>query len=322
MAAPEKRDINKIFDAIDLSVNESNAPFSVDENAFGATMKRFDPSSEEEFPADSTCVILGKRRTGKSHLAMDLLGYVGHKYKAIVALTGTKFNGFWQKVMPSEYIHEGYQEHMVQKLLDMQEKRVVECIEQADNHGEHKEDCDCNVLLILDDVASETDLRNSVPLSMVFTKGRHYKISCWLLSQYAYAMSPAIRANVDLAFILHQTQLRSKEAVADEFLSQIRRREAGDLLSKFAAGYQVLVVNNTVPQAELSQVLSIYEAPQELKQEAVGDEEYWGAATKRPEERGQQFLQEAQKKKWSVKQLGQFPHCLLQTSDGGFLLNE
>lgn len=301
-------DIAKVMDSIDLRVNETNNTFMVDEDMFAAGMPEFDPDS---MPADSAVIVLGKRRTGKSHLVADLLSKVGHKYHDVVVYTGTKFNKFWQRYVPEEYVHEGFQQDHIAKLLKAKEAVVAECIDKSPNGQEHGPECKCETLVLLDDVASEYHLHESKELSQLYTKGRHFKMSPWILTQYAYALSPAIRSNTDYAFIMHQTQRKSKEAIADEFLSQIDRKSAASVMSRHTPGYQVMVIDNTVQEDELSKVLSRYQAVENLPDYTLGDDEYLDAVRKRREDIGSRETMHADEMRSRLKRpMGKWPHVL------------
>jgi hypothetical protein len=318
--------LDEIMQKVDLRVNETESAFVVDEDRFTKNLQEFDPTS---MPADAAVVILGKRRTGKSHTAMGMCDLLKDRYPTVVVSTGTKFNGFWQRIIPEEYVHEGFDEDLINKLMETQEARIqkkrleramlpIEQQKQAED-----EDQSLNLLYILDDVASEAHLHSSHALGALYTKGRHYKISPWLLSQYIYAMSPAIRSNTDFAFILHQSQRRSKDAIGDEFLSQIPRRDAASVMSKFTPGYQMLVIDNSQNTDELTDVLSTYQAPKELPQFNMGDEEYWQSTQAgEPSEFAQQDQRrrEAEEAIRRTAQMQLFPQVLQTSQDANQLL--
>lgn len=305
----ETRDITKKFDAIDLTVNEATGTFDVDQNIFNQAIKGFNP---DEMKTDGAMIILGKRRTGKSHLCMDLMSHIGDRYSTAVVLTGTKFNGYWQDIVPEEYIHSGFQESVLTTCMKSQKQVVRKC--RSENPDLHKRrECECNMVVILDDVASEEHLQRSLVLGALYTKGRHYYITPIVMSQYAYAISPAIRSNIDYAFIMHQTQRRSKDAIGDEWMSQVRRREAADIMSKHTPGYQVLVIDNSEATDDLGEVLSIYTAADEdsLIKAPLGHEEYYQAVQKRPEELQTEQMKEHDEMRGRQSQpMMQFPQCL------------
>lgn len=300
-------DVGQIMDQIDLRVDETKNTFLVDEDVFANGLGQFDP---ESMPADAAVIVLGKRRTGKSHLVMEILSKIGHKYHDCAVYTGTKFNKFWQQMIPEEYVHEGFQGDHIAKMLKAKEAVVAECLDRGGGR-DHADDCKCETLVVLDDVASEYHLHESKELAQLYTKGRHFKISPWLLSQYAYAMSPAIRSNTDYAFIMHQTQRKSKDAIADEFLSQVDRKTAAGIMSKHTPGYQVLVIDNTLAEDELGKVLSIYQAADKWDDFTVGDDEYYDAVRKRREQVGtEQTMHDDEMKDRMKRPLSKWPHCL------------
>lgn len=330
-------DIMRKFDKIDLNVRESDAPFDAENLSFPGTMPEFDPTT---MPSDAACVVLGKRRTGKSHLVRDIISKIYDRYPTVIVSTGTRFNGFWQEIMPEEYVHEGFDEDLIRRIMAEQEKKINERRRHVENKQQEEDASEdtftygerdhanandikknINLLYILDDVASEEHLHSSLALGAMFTKGRHYNISVWLLSQYVYAMSPAIRGNVDYAFIMHQSQRRSKEAIADEFMSQIpRRRDAAALMSKATPGYQCLVINNAKNTDELMETLSTYTAAEESPNYAVGDDEYYESVQvdHKVEELPLQMYSQRMTRETvdgMLNRVGKFPKCLQHSMD-------
>lgn len=270
---------------VDLNVIETDQQFEPESEGFARGVDQFDPTMME---TDFAAVSVGKRRSGKSHTARHILSKIHSKYHSVVIFTGTKFNGFWQAIMPTEYIHEGYDEQKLEDIVEAKQKEVLKCVLSSESGKDHAEDCKCDILILFDDVVSEQHLRRDTgPLQQLYVKGRHLKIAVWLLSQYAYAVSPTIRNNCDYIFIHHQNQRRSKDALADEFLSQISRRDAADLMSRTTPGYQTLVVDNSGNNDNLRETLRTITAPKDPEDFAVGDDDYYQAVAKRPSQMGQ-----------------------------------
>ena len=92
----------------------------------------------------------------------------------------------------------------MQKMADLNERK-------ADKAAYH-------VLLILDDCCSDNNFHQSKSLKQIFTKGRHYKITLMITSQYPYHVPPICRVNADYICV-GQLNTQGLEILTNEFLS-------------------------------------------------------------------------------------------------------
>lgn len=79
----------------------------------------------ENFPLHPAIVGFGKRRTGKSYTFRDVLFKAFRDIPFGICMTGTSYNGFWQKYIPSKFVFQGLNPQMMQALIDRQKKLVV-----------------------------------------------------------------------------------------------------------------------------------------------------------------------------------------------------
>ena len=87
-------------------------------------------------------------------------------------------------------------------------------------------------------------------------------------------MPPVVRSNTDYAFIMVQTQRRSKEALADEFLSLLDRQVAFKLMDQLAKGHDIMLVDNSENSTDLAEVVHSAHA-KDPGPFLLGCKEYW-----------------------------------------------
>jgi hypothetical protein len=75
-----------------------------------------------------------------------------------------------------------------------------------------------HVLLVLDDVCSDTDFHHSKTFKQIFTKGRHFKITLIITAQYPYHIPPIARVNCDW-FLCGQINTQGLEILCTEFIA-------------------------------------------------------------------------------------------------------
>jgi hypothetical protein len=75
-----------------------------------------------------------------------------------------------------------------------------------------------HVLLVLDDVCSDTDFHHSKTLKQLATKGRHYKITLFITCQYLYHVPPIFRSNVDWMLVV-QINSQGLDILTSEFIA-------------------------------------------------------------------------------------------------------
>ena len=301
-----------------VGVEETEQGFSAADGDFPAEPRVFDPAAE--LAVDSSVLFLGKRRTGKSFVARDWLAQLWERYGTIVVMTNTKFNGFWQEVMPRDFVHEGFDEDFLMFVMDEQRKRC----EAASEQGATPEDLERThaILIILDDVVSDVQVHASQALNQLYSQGRHFKIATWLLTQYVYAISPLVRGNRDITAILYQSHLKGKKAIHEEWLSQVRAGDAARILSTTTKDHNVLIVDNSVQSDELEETLAVYKADAEgpgkqgTRPFFVGSAEYREAGGV-PVDAGPGYEQPVNHR---ARKMEKWPECLLDRPDSSAYL--
>eukprot|EP01132_Coremiostelium_polycephalum_P009343 gene9343-11466_t len=216
---------------------ESNSSESESESNFERKKKKWnlDEWDPKTFKPDSSSLIIGKRRTGKSYFARWLCHKVKQHYPLVIVMTKTVINGWWEQCVSTNYIYDDWQPHIVRALI----KRNRDIL----TNKELKDQLNPNVLIILDDIIGENSFRNDPTLADLFTLGRHCKIGFILLTQYVYGVGPLARGNCDYIFSCMQTQNRQRTAIAEDYGDIMDKKDFYQLLDENTEDNSLLVID-------------------------------------------------------------------------------
>lgn len=197
-------------------------------------------------------VLLGKRNSGKSILALELIKKELHNFDRVYLFSPTeKINKFFTKggVVESNCIFDTFDEGFV--------KAVFKKIEQV-NSGLEKEN-QKKVLFILDDViGGEQNIHSSHGLSLLAVRGRHINISVIILIQSMTAVHPLLRGNTD-TMLVSTLNSSSVETLAQGFClgKQFSVKKFIDMYERTCTDYTFLCINNqTTKSNSISEIYS------------------------------------------------------------------
>jgi hypothetical protein len=219
----------------------------------------FDPGS---VPIDSSWVVFGRRRSGKSYFTRDMF-YAWHKtLDHGLIMTKTKHNHFFQVVppetvpkryaedyqggfIPDKAVVQGFESVQVQALMDFQED-LIKHEEEFERAG-YKMPC----FLWLDDVVDSKVIMlegDHGILAQMFQQGRHFAIMVGINTQYPRSVPTKMRDNVDYAVIFKQDSRQEFEAIIDHYCGELNRRTAQELIHLYThpgddGAKQCLIIN-------------------------------------------------------------------------------
>lgn len=172
-----------------------------------------------EFPEYPSVLLVSQRRAGKSTALRSILKEYGRDYDEIFIISQTaKFNDdyyFVEKdhIFPAQQIDLIIPAILSQAEDDILKKKKVER------------------LIILDDVMGY--VRNNDEVSGLFTRGRHFKITTFLIVQRISAVKPEIRNNSDIVLSALSKSKEVQEFFVEEFLSaNFDKKTAYDIFKK------------------------------------------------------------------------------------------
>ena len=197
--------------------------------------------------------MLAKRNSGKSVLLKHLVEAEKHKFARIYVICPTeKINRFYSDIVDEECIFDSYDEKWVNKLID----KMTE-INSNKPAKERK-----NILLILDDLVSDTNFHQSPSFKKIIIRGRHINIAIILTFQYLNLIPPTARSNLDTLFV-GQMNKQSVDLLISEFISgDISKEEFIKMYNRCTKDYNFLVINNnSVKDDDLNLIYGCVKAP-------------------------------------------------------------
>lgn len=179
-------------------------------------VNRLNVSSFPKFPS---VLLVSQRRAGKSTALRSLLMEHGHEYDEVYIISQTaKFNNDYYFVKPEHIFNAEDINKVIPLILKNAEEDILK------NKKIHR-------LIILDDVMGY--VKNSEEISGLFTRGRHFYITCFLIVQRITAVGPTIRNNSDIVASALSKSKDVQEFFIDEFLSaNFIKKEAYDIFKK------------------------------------------------------------------------------------------
>lgn len=232
-------------------------------------LPQFDPTTIKK---DALCMVVGKRRFGKSVFVQWCLSVLWKYYPdGAYVFTTTKHNQFWQQHVPDSRVYPGFDWDVIQQILDVQMEKHLKRQETGEKHLGH-------VVLIFDDCISDRhDARYAEDLLRLVFNGRHYQISIWLLTQDIKGFFPDVRANVDYAMLTYQIQTRQTKTLRDDFADFFPNRATfAELLRRNTQDYQLLVIDQSNAKYSLDDgVFSVAKAEEKPKPYRIGDAKFW-----------------------------------------------
>lgn len=138
----------------------------------------------ENLPNHPTLAFFGKRRTGKSTTITNILFHCCQDIPFGIVMSDTAYAGYWEKIVPKQYIVQGLQQDVLNWLIDRQSKLV-------EKYG--VEDPRIAAFIVLDDVvADQKTIRWSADLARFFVQGRHLAIT----GKFFFLKRPVARGRV------------------------------------------------------------------------------------------------------------------------------
>lgn len=198
---------------------------------------------------DAAIIAFGKRRSGKSHMIRELLYVHQGTFDRALVFTGTKHNGFYQRVpeecmppslrggrlgfVPDKAVIHRYDEHILKRFLAFQES-VHEFEDLWEEKGYRPE-----AVVVMDDCIGEQELSNSSHNGGVvdlFALGRHYRLMVIFMTQYPKAVGTILRDNVDYAIVFKQESDNAIEAITSTYMGELNPVTAKELIRSMTKG--------------------------------------------------------------------------------------
>ena len=199
-------------------------------------LEEFDTSTITDIPR---VIWVGRSNTGKTVACAYWLMKLAQEKKldALIVFSATAFNGFWQKI--TNTVIQGWDPQLMEGIMKKREEMISKG-QKVNNLG-----------VVLDDLIDSAfiDLKRDHIVNMQYTKGRHYKISTFVITQKLKMISTSIRSNTEYACVLSTFNQLEKQAVAEEFSHD--KDQFFKLYDEYVHSYQFLVFDNSGYESKL-----------------------------------------------------------------------
>lgn len=231
------------------------------------------PDNQAEIQPDKLMVFFGKRRTGKTFALRHILFTGRALFNYGMVLSSTRFNQYWQKYFPEEYVHE-FDPIILRMFQHLQGQEVESWLKagQPRTHNPYK-------VIVLDDVVSE-GFRYIGEITQFAVAGRHYRTCVLMTTQYPKLVASSTRSNTDFAFIFFQQNFNEREAICTEYMSMIDKEGGMVLLDKLTtieegtSQRKVMVIDLMSNTMDLSRKIRYFE-PKDPGDFVVGSPAFW-----------------------------------------------
>jgi hypothetical protein len=205
---------------------------------------------------NKTVSLVAKRGSGKSLLLKYLVDNRKHDFERIFVICPTEcVNAFYSDMVEENCIFSSWNESWCEALITKMSDK---------NKGQKKEERK-NVLLIIDDVCSDTNFHQSNALKKLYARGRHINISIIITCQYLNSLPPLARNNCDY-LIAGQMNKQSVSLLCEEYMTgDLEKPDFIKLYQKATKDYGFLLINNTSIKEndDLNQIYGIIRCPDE-----------------------------------------------------------
>ena len=208
---------------------------------------------------DKVVVLIGKRDTGKSFLGTDLLYYHQDIPVGTVISATESANQFYGHMVPPIFIHDEYNEEIIQRVLTRQKKAVEKYNQDIETENTSK--VDPRGLLILDDCLYDSSWTKSKDVRSIFMNGRHYKMMFIVTMQYALGIPPNLRTNIDYVFILRENIVSNRKRIYESYAGMFPTFEIFcQVMDQCTENYECLVIYNNAKSNNIEDQVFWYKA--------------------------------------------------------------
>lgn len=208
-------------------------------------LRKFDPSTIGD---GKICVIIGKRGSGKTVLAKDILYYKRRLAMGICCSGTEEGNGWYQQFIPSLYVYNDFDKAAVERLVTRQKKL-------------RKQGLTNPVFCIWDDTLYDKRILRDKLVRQIFMNGRHWHIFLMITAQYMLDIGPDLRGNIDYVFILREPIRSNREKLWKNFGGIFPTFEQfSAVLDSVTENYGCLVIDNTSKSNAIEDVAFWYTA--------------------------------------------------------------
>lgn len=228
-------------------------------------IKKFDI---KKITPESTCVFVGKRKSGKTFLIKDLLYHVQNiPIGTVFTLTG-KINKNFDDIIPPYFIKSSYKREDLERIFDVQHRKITALherykhIQDVDERMKViKSDISNYCFVIMDDMLSDNSWKNDPFINRIFYEGRHYLIFFLLTMQIPLGIKPNLRSNIDFVFLTFTNNNGDIKKLYDNYGGAFENLEMfKKIFECCTSDYNCLVIDNTTSSRNFTDRVFYYKA--------------------------------------------------------------
>lgn len=220
-------------------------------------------------PNNSVITIIGKRRSGKSKLIIDIMYQKQHEIPFWRIMSETEqLNHDFEGIIPPQFITNELDAAEVERLCLRQETIKNLKFQAASmnmpeltvglpsNH---------NMALVVDDCFSNPKVWQDKRINKLFVNGRHYDMLLLYGMQNPKGVLPNQRANSDYVVFFHEGNPRQRKKVFEEYCETIESvfpnyRRFSQIFAEITSNYKCMVINMNNSSGKPEDAVMYYKA--------------------------------------------------------------
>jgi hypothetical protein len=240
-------------------------------------IKYFDPST---MPPTSVVLLIGKRGSGKSTIAEDLMSYQTGIGEGICVSPTDKLTGFWRKHIPPLFIHHEYSPTITEDFLAHQAAKWTRYKKECKAAGTQVEEGKIDpAFIIYDDCTYDKSFLKNKGTRELLMNGRHSNVFVLITCQYLMDITPDLRGQIDYVVMLKDNNRNNREKLFKYFAGVFPSLAAFDETIRCCTeNREAMVIDNNTQSYNIEDVVSFYKAQPGLEYK-LGTPEYWQFGT-------------------------------------------
>ena len=195
-------------------------------------------------------IFVGKRNSGKSILMKHMMKQFHSSFRKTYLISPSeKINKFYGDIVKNECIYDEYNEKWMEMLI-LNMTKQNEGLTQKDKKFS-------NILLVLDDLASDANFHSSKSLQILVARGRHVGITLYISLQHLNSCGPLVRSNSDYIFCGKLSRTSLELLIENYMTGEVDRKQFINMYNKSTINYNFLIIyNNATINNDLNLIYS------------------------------------------------------------------
>jgi hypothetical protein len=210
-------------------------------------------------------VVIGRPGSGKSALISDLIYRKSNIFPVAMVLNGTEENNkhYENLGIPPCAIYNELNKDAISSFIERQ-KLARQYLENP------------WALLVIDDCMEDPKLWNDPVFQGLVKNGRHFALNLIIGLQYCLDIKPAIRMNLDGAFIFREPNIKTRKSLYENFAGIIPDQATFNaLMDEITDDYTALYINNSTQSNKMSDCVFWYKSRPVPKDFKFGCSSFW-----------------------------------------------